>query len=171
MAKEKNTEAELRRDSLRTRRIEARRDMIQALPQVLEASAKVIDSIATSRNAHISGCGGRYAEVVLAEHQAGVTFMNRLLSIAEESGVVEAAAGAFKAACDASIANSKEEVRRADSIQYENVTCLPWTPASKPASEPASEPDTEPKPEPKPKPVTKPKPKPASMGGVAKLKR
>ena len=123
------------RDERRTRRAEALRDVTQALPSILEASAKVIDSVAAAQRAHVEGCGSRYAEVVLAEHASGVSFLNRLLTLAEETGIVEAVAGAVKAACAASEAESREDTRRADSIKFEPSVVKAFAP--EPAPEPA----------------------------------
>jgi len=146
------------RDALRTRRIEARRDMVNSLPAVLAASSKVIDSVVAGHRAHVDGCGDRYAEVVLEEHKSGVTFLNRLLTLAEETGMVTAVAGAVKAACAAAEAESREEQRRAECIKYEDVVCRPWT---RMELAPEPEPDPEPEPEPAPEPAPEPEPEPA----------
>ena len=152
------------RDERRTRRVEARSkmmsDVVKTLPSILEASSKVVDSIVEGQKHHASSCGDRYAEVVLTEHNTGVTFMNRVIDIAESTGMVKALAGAFKAACAASEAESREDKRRADSIKFEDVIVRALTPTPEPAPEPEPAPAPEPAPEPEPAPAPEPAPEP-----------
>lgn len=77
-------EVEVENEELHTRRLEARAEMLQALPAVISSLAPIVDAVAKVSISRHETLGGRLAEIELDTNQRSDSFLDRLIDLGRE---------------------------------------------------------------------------------------
>jgi hypothetical protein len=97
-------------EELRTRRVEARSEMFNALPAVIAAFNPIIDSFAKAEVSRHSTLGSRLAEIELANAERGNDFVNQMIDIAREFGIFENIGRLFESETQLQLAINQKEI-------------------------------------------------------------
>jgi hypothetical protein len=97
-------------EELRTRRVEARSEMFNALPAVIAAFNPIIDSFAKAEVSRHSTLGSRLAEIELANAERGNDFVNQMIDIAREFGIFDNIKRLMDSETDLQLAINQKEI-------------------------------------------------------------
>lgn len=101
-------------EELRTRRLEARAEMFQALPAVISSLAPIVESIAKVSTSRHETLGSRLAEVEIDRANRGDSLIETLIDLGREMNLFENLARLVESDCDLEIAENRKTIRDLD---------------------------------------------------------
>ena len=101
----------LKEEASRTRRIEARAEMMKALPAVISACAPIVDSLTKVAISRHETLGSRLSEIELDQAERGQGALDLIVELGREFGVFENLSRLIKSEVDFDVAYNEKEIR------------------------------------------------------------